>query len=574
MMGTEQDSTPGAAPRDSMDWHAIDWPKAHRIVRRLQARIVKATQEGRWGKVNALQRLLTHSLSGKVLAVKRVTENHGKCTPGVDRVTWNTPQRKASAIQALRQHGYRARPLRRVYIPKSNGKQRPLGIPTMVDRAMQALYLLALDPIAETLGDPNSYGFRPGRAPADAIEQAFVCLSSVKSGSWVLEGDIRGCFDHISHDWLLAHIPMDKAILRAWLKAGCIEQRQFLPTEEGTPQGGIISPVLANLTLDGLERRLRERFPTSDHRKGQGKKQCVNFIRFADDLDDFIITGKTRDLLEQEVRPLVETFLLERGLELSPEKTLVTHIEAGFDFLGQHFQKYQGKLLITPAAKGQQRFLDKVRQVIKAHPTAMAGHLITLLNPILRGWANYHRHICSKEAFVDLDHAIFEALWRWAKRRHPKKGLPWIKRKYFCTIGGNHWVFCGTIRGRRTEPRRITLYRLAQTAIKRHVKIRNEANPYDPRWEEYFQARRGVHLAALFAHRREIVTLWTRQRGICPVCHQPIVLETGWDNHHVIWRSKGGEDDLDNRVLLHPNCHRQVHAREKTEVTPRSERSV
>src|SRR5690348_2332613 len=232
----------GAASRGDVDWHAIDWYQANQTVRRLQARIVKATQEGRWGKVKALQRLLTHSFSGKALAVRRVTENQGKNTPGVDRVTWNTPQKKINAVYSLRQRDYHPQPMRRVYIPKKNGKKRPLGIPVMKCRAMQALYLLALDPVAETTADPNSYGFRPGRSTADAIEQCFCTLAKQASPQWILEGDIKGCFDAISHEWLLTHIPMEKAMLRKWLKAGYMEQRILYPTEAGTPQGGIISP--------------------------------------------------------------------------------------------------------------------------------------------------------------------------------------------------------------------------------------------------------------------------------------------------------------------------------------------
>jgi RNA-directed DNA polymerase len=231
----------GAASHDLVDWHAIDWRRVHQTVRRLQARIVKAIQEGRWGKVHALQHLLTHSFSAKALAVRRVTENQGKRTAGVDRVTWQTPEQKATAVGTLRQRGYRPQPLRRVYVAKSNGKLRGLGIPTMRDRAMQALYLLALDPIAETLADPNSYGFRTHRAPADAIEQCFIALAKQASPPWILEGDIRACFDELSHDWLLAHIPMDKAILRKWLKAGYMEGHVLHPTEAGTPQGGIVT---------------------------------------------------------------------------------------------------------------------------------------------------------------------------------------------------------------------------------------------------------------------------------------------------------------------------------------------
>ena len=265
------------------DWDQINWKQCERQVERLQARIVKAAQLGRWGKVKALQRLLTCSFSGKALAVRRVTENKGKRTSGVDRVRWSTPEQKIKAIRSLQRRGYQPLPLRRVYIPKSNGKLRPLGIPTMRDRAMQALHLLALEPVAETFADHNSYGFRRGRSTADAMEQCFRALCKAGSAEWILEGDIKGCFDHISHSWLLAHIPMDTGILEKWLKSGYLEQSNWFATEAGTPQGGIISPTLANLTLDGLEVLLRQRFP-QEVKKGQIRfRPKVHLVRYADD---------------------------------------------------------------------------------------------------------------------------------------------------------------------------------------------------------------------------------------------------------------------------------------------------
>ncbi len=385
----------GALSRSVPNWQAIDWPSARCSVRRLQARIVKATQEKRWGKVRALQHLLTHSFSGKALAVKQVTENSGKRTPGVDRVLWNTPAKKEAAIRELKQRGYQPLPLRRTYIPKSNGKLRPLGIPVMKDRAMQALYLLGLDPVAEATADPNSYAFRKSRSTADAIEQCFNVLARKHSAQWILEGDITACFDELSHPWMLDHIPMDKSILRKWLKAGFIDKNTLHPTNAGTPQGGIISPVVANLTLDGLESLLRERFSKSGRNSA-----LVNMIRYA---DDFIITGRTKELLESEVKPLVTEFFKARGLELSQEKTRITHIDEGFDFLGQNVRKYNGKLLSKPSRKNVKAFLDKVRGVIKANKQSTAGSLIAQLNPIIRGWAYNHRHGCSKATFSKVD---------------------------------------------------------------------------------------------------------------------------------------------------------------------------
>jgi RNA-directed DNA polymerase len=389
----------GAAPHHPTDWHAINWPKVYQNVRRLQARIVQATKDGRWGKVKALQRLLTRSFSGKALAVRRVTENQGKRTPGVDGITWNDPEQKAQAIHALKHRGYHPKPLKRVHIPKKNGKTRPLGIPTMHDRAMQALHLLALQPVAETTGDPHSYGFRAERSTADAIEQCFNLFSRTASAKWILEGDIKACFDRISHDWLLAHIPIEQAILQKWLKAGFMERHVLYPTEMGTPQGGLISPVLANLTLDGLQQELHTHFP----KPKIGQSPLVNLVRYA---DDFIITGRSKEQLEHEVLPLVEAFLHARGLELSKEKTSITHIENGFDLLGQNVRKYNGKLLIKPSKKNVTSFLKKVRAIIKDHKQATAGQLIGLLNPLIRGWARYHRHIDSKQVYASVDCAI------------------------------------------------------------------------------------------------------------------------------------------------------------------------
>jgi RNA-directed DNA polymerase len=542
--------TAGAVSSETMNWHAIEWDKVHRIVHRLQTRIVKATQEGRWGRVKALQHLLTRSFSGRALAVKRVTENRGKNTPGVDKEIWNTPAKKMKAVHELRRRGYRPRPLRRVYIPKNNGKMRPLGIPTMRDRAMQALYLLALDPIAETLADPNSYGFRKKRCQADAIAQCFNILSRKDRAEWILEGDIKSCFDRISHKWLLENIPMEKAILRQWLKAGYMEQHILYPTEEGTPQGGIISPVLANMALDGLEMCLQEHLP----RYQRGQRVKVNLVRFA---DDFIITGYTRTFLESVVKPLVERFFRERGLELSAEKTIITHIKDGFDFLGQNIRKYNGKLLIKPSFKSIQTLKRKIRNIVKVNMQTKAVNLIRLLNPIIRGWVQYHRHVVSKKVFSAIDHFIFKTLWQWARRRHRNKGTRWIKEKYFRSHKRRNWIFFD--KDSKDKEREVWLYTAARTSIRRHIKIKGQANPYDPAWETYFEKRLGVKMRSNLSNRWKLLYLWERQNGICPVCSQKITDLTKWHNHHIVQRSDGGSDRVENRVLLHLNCHRQVH---------------
>ena len=557
----------GAVPRDVTDWHAINWREVSANVRRLQARIVKATQAQRWGKVRALQHLLTHSFSGKALAVRRVTENSGKKTSGVDKELWNTPRRKATAIGELKRRGYKPLPLRRVYLQKSDGRMRPLGIPVMRDRAMQALHLLALDPIAETTGDRNSYGFRRDRSAADAIEQCFGMLAKKVSPQWVLEGDIKSCFDNLSHDWLLAHVPTDKAVLGKWLKAGFLEDNTLHPTQAGTPQGGVISPVLMNLALDGLEAALRSRFPLRHERVPlRGYYPKVHLIRYA---DDFIITGRTKEQLECEVRPFVEEYLKERGLALSPEKTRLTHINEGFDFLGQNVRKYNGKFIVKPSKKSVTAFVAKVRAVVKANKQTKAGELITYLNPMLKGWANYHRHASSSRTFSKVGAAVFGMLWRWALRRHRRRSKRWIKAKYFGQLGNRNWVFQGKDTDASGATRLMRLFYIECVPIKRHIKVRGEANPYDPEWEPYFERRIDARMKDDLKGRWQLFSLWQEQKGLCPVCGQKITRATGWHSHHIVWRCHGGADGVKNRVLLHPNCHRQVHSRKLNVVKPR-----
>jgi RNA-directed DNA polymerase len=319
---------------------------------------------------------------------------------------------------------------------------------------------------------------------------------------------------------------------------------------------------LANLTLDGLEWELRTRFP----RRKRGYHAQVHLVRYC---DDWIITARSKEELEQEVKPLVERFLAERGLSLSPAKTRSLHIDEGFDFLGQNIRRYSDKLLIKPSRTSVKSLLRKVRKVSKGNKSTSAGQLIGQLNPLLRGWANYHRHVVSKATFAKMDHAIFQALWRWAKRRHPHKPPGWRRQKYFTRVAHNHWVFCGpttTSQGKTQEHR---LIRLAYTPIKRHIKVKAEANPYDPAWERYFEARLGVQMADTLQGRRSLLYLWREQSGRCPVCEQSITQLTGWHSHHIVWRSKGGADGAANRVLLHPACHQHVHSQGLAVAKPR-----
>ncbi|MFO2970931.1 group II intron reverse transcriptase/maturase [Legionella pneumophila serogroup 10] len=460
-------------------WKTIDWEKATTQVRQLQMRIAKAYREGKHGKVKALQWILTHSFSAKLLAVRRVVSNKGAKTPGVDDVIWKTSAQKIKAAVSLKRRGYQTKPLRRIYIPKKQkGQFRPLSIPVMRCRAMQALHLLSLEPISELKSDKNAYGFRPLRSTADAISQCFNALAKPGSAQYILEGDIKSCFDSISHEWLLSNTLMDTEMLRKWLTAGYMEEKTLYRTKDGTPQGGVISPTLLCVTLSGLEDAVKA--------AARNWKDKIHISTYA---DDFIITGATKEVLERKVKPIVETFLQERGLTLSQSKTKITHISEGFDFLGMNIRKYNGKLIIKPAKSSVKRFLTDIRKTIKSNATVKAEKLIGQLNQKIRGWANYYRHVCSKEAFRYIDYNIFEAIWRWASRQHPHKGATWIKARYFRTRNYQHWIFTDKVKKKNGTTSNIDLIKASDTPIRRHVKIRAEATPFDPTYHKYFDIR-------------------------------------------------------------------------------------
>jgi RNA-directed DNA polymerase len=407
-----------------------------------------------------------------------VTTNRGAKTPGVDNVLWRTDRQKLQAADNLKRHGYKPLPLRRIYIPKKNGKLRPLSIPTLHDRAMQALHALALAPVAETLGDPNSYGFREGRSCADALRHVHNALSRQCSPQWVLEGDIKACFDEIRQEWLQHHVLMDKQTLAKWLKAGYWEKGQLFPTSKGTPQGGVISPILANLALDGMQQAIRQAVSKT------GDK--VNVVRYA---DDFIVTGATRELLEQKVKPALTAFLHPRGLELSEQKTVITHIHQGFNFLGHSVRKFGDKLLTRPAKSNVKALREKISLCIHSALGLSQEALLRQLNPLIRGWANYYRHGASKRTFNRLDYHVFWQLLRWAKRRHPKKTAAWRQRKYFSAAAPKR-IFSVRLAKEKGPGQILALYQATSTVIRRHVKIIGAANPYDPDDTQYFEQRR------------------------------------------------------------------------------------
>ena len=457
----------------------LNWNKINKNVRKLQVQIAKAVKENNWRKVKSLSRLLTNSFYAKLLAVLKTITNKGGKTAGVDNVIWEK-EHIISYTKLLKTRGYKPLPLRRVYIPKSNGKKRPLGIPTMKDRAMQALHLLALEPIAETIADTNSYGFRKYRACRDAQKQVFQIFCNPLSAKYVFEADIKGCFDNIDHKWLLENIPMNKSILRKFLNAGYIEGKNLYSTRKGTPQGGIISPTLMNLTLDGLEKEIKKKFP----RWRVGHK--VNFVRYA---DDFIISASSREIIEIEIKPLVERFLKQRGLSLSDEKTKITHIDKGFDFLSQNIRKYNGKLLMKPAEKAIKSVKRKLRQTVFKYLGASPKKLIQQLNSVLRGWTNFHKHIVSKEVFKEIDFYLWKLLGRWCKRRHPNKPWKWIRSKYFSASEENS-SFSVIEKLKNGKIKIYKIFRAGKVPIIRHNKIRTSVNIFEPKDKKYFAQRR------------------------------------------------------------------------------------
>ena len=577
----------GVSLIEETGWNNIEWKEVEVRVFKLQKRIYRASQSGDVAKVHKLQRLLLRSWCAKLLAVRRISQdNQGKKTAGIDGVKELSPNQRLSLAENLTLTG-KGKSLRRVWIPKPGRKEkRGLGIPTMEDRARQALLKMALEPEWEEKFEPNSYGFRPGRSCHDAGVAIHSAIN--KKPKWVLDADISKCFDRINHDVLLQKLNTTPTIarqIRAWLKSGVLDRGDWMPTNEGTPQGGVISPLLANIALHGLEEYILQWAETWKGRK-KDNRYSISIIRYA---DDFVVLHKDKTIIQQ-AKTLIEHWLHGLGLELSESKTRICHTlhhteneKAGFDFLGWNVRQYKvgknhsgkcsGKLLgfktiIKPSDKSIKTHYEKIVEVLDSMKGKSQEAIIGRLNPIIIGWCNYHKTVCSKETFNHIDNLVYNKLRHWIKRRHPNKTPKWCKERYFHLTKEkkqngepreNEWTF-STPSDEPNSPVAGTheLRKHAWTPIKYHVKIEGIRSPYDGDWR-YWSERRGNYTGV----KKRVAKLMEKQKGKCARCGLYFKDGDVEEVDHITPKAEGGRDDDKNVQLLHRHCHHKKTAEDR-----------
>jgi RNA-directed DNA polymerase len=542
------------------NWNQINWKVVEIQVFRLQTRIYRASQRGNSKQVHRLQRLLTKSHYGKLLAVRKVTQdNQGKKAAGVDGVKSLSESQRLKLVGSMKLNG-KSKPTRRVWIPKSNGEKRPLGIPTMADRAKQCLVKLALEPQWEAQFEANSYGFRPARSVHDAISAIYISIKH--KSKFVLDADIAKCFDRIDHGKLIAKLetyPQLRREIKSWLKCGVMDGGQLESTDEGTPQGGVISPLLANIALHGMELEIKK-FARSLKGRKKDNEQNLNIIRYA---DDFVILHKELEVITK-CKEIIERWLGEIRLELKPSKTRISHTlekyegNVGFDFLGFNIRQYKVgkthtgknghgiplgfKTIIKPSKNAVKKHVRDIGEIVRSHKSAPQLALIKGLNPVIKGWSNYYSTMCSKETFSECDHLVYQQLKRWAERRHPNKSKTWVAKKYWHSFENRNWVF--STRGGH----KLALH--SDTAIERHTKVKGEKSLYDGDWI-YWSSRIGSHPTVS----TRMATLLKKQKGKCKWCNLYFKDGDLLEIDHIIPKSKGGKDRYDNLQVLHRHCH-------------------
>src|SRR5215469_10563548 len=561
----------------SVEWALLPWRKLEQHQYHLQKRIFKASERGDLKTVHKVQQLLMKSRSARLLAVRRVTQdNQGKKTAGVDGVKSVRPTARlamAEAIHPKRMEKRKPKPLRRVWIPKpGKTEQRPLGIPVLFDRACQALAKAALEPQWEAKFEANSYGFRPGRGAHDAIGAIF---NNIRYKSkYVLDADIKGCFDNIDHQALLGKLhtyPAMRRLVKGWLKAGVMDALELSPTEAGTPQGGVVSPLLANIALYGMEEALLKAY-SGKSKAPSARQGAPQLIRYADDF--VVLHAEAEEVIKAQ--QIIAAWLKGIGLELKPSKTRLTHTlklyqgNVGFDFLGfairqfpmgkTHTGTHNGKPLgfktiITPSKEGVQRHMQKLRTILQKSRSLPQEEIIDQLNPVIRGWTLYYRTVVSKKQFARCDHLLMCMLWQKMTQRHPKKGAKWVKEQYWRTVEGNTWTFATP-----EDSRLQTLRRHTATPIQRHIKVKGHASPFDGNLL-YWAKRLKDHPLT----RTTLGKLLQKQQGKCRWCGLLFRGEDQIEIDHITPKSEGGGEELSNKFALHRHCHDQRHAKHETE---------
>jgi RNA-directed DNA polymerase len=550
-----QTATAVTGPERRTDWNGVNWRQANRRVRNLRQRIFRATQAGDRNTVRSLQRLMLRSYANTLVSVRRVTQvNQGKRTAGVDKVVVKTPAARGQLVdQLMTNQPWKAKPARRVYIPKATGKLRPLGIPTVIDRCLQARVKNALEPQWEARFEGSSYGFRPGRSAHDAMARIYNTASTRSRKQWVVDADITGAFDHIDHEHLLATIGEvpGRALIRQWLKAGYVDKGVFHATEAGTPQGGVASPLLANIALHGMEQVLGVTFNRQGHTIGH---RAV--VRYA---DDFVVFCESREDAEAVVGILKE-WLAIRGLTLSEAKTRIVHLTEGFDFLGWNVRHYPVKttrtgykLLITPSNASVRNIKATLRAQWRRLDGSNAGAIIKALTPIVRGWALYHRSAVASRVFKDLDTWMFRKEMNFVRASHPSKPWYWRKQRYWGNLNArrqDHWVFGDKQSGS-------FLPKFSWFKIRRHVMVKGTASPDDAHLREYWAKRSAAKSHDLSPNKQRIARI---QNHVCPLCGESIHNGEEIHAHHIDGRK------YDDVILVHLYCHQQVHRlKEKNE---------